>query len=217
MAQIIRVKPGLQVAQDGTYPELRGGRKGSLTAQDIGGRYEEATYRGLLYTLDAAAYTIVAGNAPGQALGTALFIVGVWNPPNSGKNLSILRVSSGHTSGTPGGPLVYEFVPNMSLVSSTPTGTIQSAFLGSAVASVAKAMNGVILAVLPADTTTTTKRLGMHGGPAAVAAGAGNYGLTDEVAGAIIVPPATLFGLGATAAGTTDIVGATIWWEEIPL
>lgn len=50
---------------------------------------------------------------------------------------------------------------------------------------------------------------------AAIAAGAGNYSVFDDVAGSFIVSPGCFFGLMATAVGTSHIVGSTLQWEEI--
>src|SRR6266550_4393786 len=86
MAQIIRVKPGVVTAGDGTYPELRGARKGGLVSQDVGGRYEEGSYRGAMF---------YAANTAAQALSVASSTytgLVVQNPVGSGKNLSILEI-----------------------------------------------------------------------------------------------------------------------------
>ena len=88
---IFRVKTGPQVAQDGTYPELRGSRKGGLVSQDVGSRFEEACYRGTLFStgtsvaaLSAATILLTASAQP---------ILGVWNPLNSPVNLVILQAA----------------------------------------------------------------------------------------------------------------------------
>ena len=86
MAQIIRVKPGVVTAQDGTYPELRGARKGGLVSQDVGGRYEEGSYRGaMFYAVNTAAQALSVASSTYTGLVLA-------NPVGSPKNLVLLEV-----------------------------------------------------------------------------------------------------------------------------
>src|SRR6266550_1523764 len=90
---IIRVRPGVAVANDGTYPEWRGSRKGASGVQDLGGRYEEATYRGVVYSLSTAGagQTQAGANLFSTAIASFQPIVGVYNPSNSSVRLSILK------------------------------------------------------------------------------------------------------------------------------
>jgi hypothetical protein len=71
----------------------------------------------------------------------------------------------------------------------------------------------VIFARSDAATTAFTQ-VGIHGGPAAVAAGAGLYSVIDEVAGRIIVPPLCAWGLAQIGASTA-VVQTTIYWAEV--
>lgn len=207
-------KVGPRVASDTTDIELRSDRTGAQVVTDAHGRYHEGAARGQIFSLDSDAVTLASANTTKGALGTLKFIVGFWNPPNSGKVCSILRATVATTSGTPAGPYFYNFVPNMSTVSSASTGTVRSMYLGSAAASVVRPQVNVALAVLPADTTTVGIQLGTLGGPAAVAATGTVLSVAEEVAGSIIVPPGTLFGITCVGAGTTHIVQSTLVWEE---
>lgn len=208
-------KVGPRNGADNTDLELRGDRTGSQVVTDAHGRYHEGAVRGVVFTLDSDSVTLAAANATKGALATLKFINGFWNPPNSGKVCSILRATVATVSGTPAGPYFYNFIPNMSTVSSASTGTVRSMFLGSAAASIVRPQVNVALAVLPADTTTTGIQLGTLGGPSAVAATGVISSVAEEVAGAIIVPPGTLFGITCVGAGTSHVVQSTLVWEEV--
>jgi hypothetical protein len=200
---------------DGVVPITRMGKQGNLLADPIHGRYYEQAYRGNLFVMDSDSVTLAAANASKTALATVKLINGFFNPSTSGKNAVILFASIATTSGTPGGPYFYNFLAD-STINSAATGTIRSTNLGASYTSVMTAQTGVILANVGAA-TTALKQLGVIGGPAAVAAGAGLYTAIDEVAGRIIVPPGVVFGLTCLAAGTTHIVQSTLMWEEVPI
>ncbi len=215
---IIRVKPGVVAVNDGTYPELRGSRKGGASVQDIGGRYEEAAYRGVLF---------YAANTAAQALSVASSTftgLVVQNPGGSGKNLSILEiiwatslaitglgsVVLGYGASTTAGALIALTTGNSSGPSGAP------ALLGSGAKSVAN-VGASCTSASPAGVATTAPTivrplLGMSW----ITAGTTQtqVQVKDEVAGAIIVPPGFQIYLEAI---TTAVTGfGYISWEEIP-
>jgi hypothetical protein len=210
---IIRIKPGVVTAQDGTYPELRGARKGGLVSQDVGGRYEEGAYRGAIFGVgqtSAAALT---------AVGTGVTGLTLFNPTGSGKNLSLLDVSVAFTPltlATVGITVVLAGVAQ----AATPTGltvlTAASTLVGGGNLPVAKTYSAATLTTAPIilrvvgnwqSTVLTTS-----GGATAVAAL-----LKDEVAGAIIVPPGAVICLAGIGTVADASVIASMTWEEIPL
>lgn len=177
----------------------------------------QAALENRLFLMDSDAVTLAAANTTKSAMATAKFINGFLNPRGSNVNASILHAIVATTSGTPAGPYFYNHYPIVGNRSSAITGTIRSGFLSSgASGSKMEAQTGVVLATLPAD-TAALNQLGVLGGPAAIAAGAGIYTAFDEVAGRIVVPPGFFFGIMAAGAGTTHIVQSTVCWEEIPL
>lgn len=213
---IIRVRPGTTTAQDGTYPELRGTRKGGAGTQDIAGRYEEASYRGAMF---------YAANTAAQALSVASSTytgLVVQNPAGSGKNLSILEIMwatsltftgvgsvvLGWGGTTTAGVPVALTTGN----SSGPTGL--PTLLGSNATSVAKVGASCTWSVNGAGAAPTILRP-MFGVPWITAVSQSWTQYKDEVAGALIVPPGVQIGIEAI---TTAVTGfAYISWEEITL
>lgn len=201
----------------GTPSPFTAGRSGASRVQDAHGRYYDAAVENRLLWLDSGAVTIAAANVTGAALGTLAFINGFYNPVGSGVIASVRRVVQATVSGTPGGPLLYNFVVPGARVASTPTGSWRPSNLSTmlpAKTALVPLVN-VVLSTIPADTTTVGTACGVAGGPAAVAAGAGVYSAADELDGSIQIPPGTAWGLVASAAGTTHIVRTAICVEEV--
>jgi hypothetical protein len=214
MSEVQRVGP--ITGTQGSPVPFTGGIYGASRVQESHGRRFGPAVEGRLLILDSGSVTLAAANISKAAMGTAAFANGFYNPPGSGKNISILRTVIATVSGTPGGPFFYNFYNTNANLTSTKTGLIRSSIVANALdgATVARPLVNVVLATTPAD-TTALNQLGVVGGPAAIAAGAGIYHVVDEVEGAIIVPPGTLFGIMALAAGTTHIIQSTIVYEEL--
>lgn len=216
MAQIIRTKPGPVVAQDGTYPELRGGRTGEALTADAHGRYQEASYRGtMFYAVNTAAQALSVASSTYTGLA-------VQNPVGSGKNLALLElifiptiaetgvgaVILGWGGSTSAGVPVVLTTGN----SSGPTGL--STLIGSNAASVAKVGASCTWSVNGASAAPTYLRplISMQYG---TAVGLNTLAFKDEIAGGLIVPPGVQVGVQAI---TTAITGITyLSWEEISL
>ena len=85
---IIEGKPGPVTLQDGAMAAVRLGKDGALAAQDAHGRYQEAVYRGNVFTA-----CNVAAQALSVALTTTYTGLVIANPIGSGKNLVILSAN----------------------------------------------------------------------------------------------------------------------------
>jgi hypothetical protein len=173
--------------------------------------YSTLNQNAFVFTAFVNGVTLAATHASPLTAGTGTPILSIYNPANSGRNIHLLRSKSTTTSGTPGGPLLWNVIPNpanITAASSVPSSNI----IGGAAASVAK---------LWVNTATTGSTVGtpfrVLGGPAAVAAGAGLYNFEEEHKGDIIIPPGSMLALAATAAGTTHIVSAWTTWAELPI
>lgn len=198
----------------GTPAPFTAGFSAAQRVADAHARYMQAVIEGRAFALDSDSVTLAAANVTKTALGTAKFINGFYNPVGSGRNAVLWSAHIATVSGTPGGPYFWNFVNTSNLTSAT-TGTIRNLLLaGAPVGSAMQAQAGVVLAATPASTAALTQ-LGVMGGPAAIAAGAGLYDAYEEVAGQIIVPPGIAIGLMCLAAGTTHVVQSTLRWEEI--
>lgn len=195
----------------------RYGNQGDQICSNLHGLYYEQNYNGNLFCMDSDSVTLAAANATKGALATVKLINGFFNPLTSGKNAVIIACNIGTVSGTAAGPFYYNFLQD-STINSASTGTIRSPYLtlSPALASLMTPQTGVVV-TNAAGGTTALKQLALMGGPAAIAAGAGNYSNFDFVDGKIIVPPGVLFGVTCTGAGTTHIVQSTLMWEEVPV
>lgn len=206
---------GPQVLSSGVQANVRLDATGSICVSESRGRFTEQAYRGNIYFLDSDSVTLAAANATKGAMATIKLVNGFFNPLNSGKLACILRAHVATTSGTPAGAYFYNYISGLNMTN-TVTGTAKPSYLGTSATS---AMLGAVNVVLTATggPTTALNQLGVLGGPAAIAAGAGLYDAIDEVGGCIIVPPGTIFGIAALGAGTSHIVQSTLVWEEIPI
>lgn len=200
----------------GTFKPFTSGPSGAQRTQDAHARYTQAVLEGRVFFMDSDSVTLAAANTTKGALGTVKLINGFYNPAKSNKIAVINRVVAATVSGTPAGPLLYGALAYGGSITSAATGSIRNALTLATNGSAMTPQTGVVIAATPADTTTVLAQIGTMGGPAAIAAGAGIYSQTDEVAGLIVVPPGCLFGIVATGAGTTHVVQTSIYWEEIP-
>ncbi len=214
MADLMLGQVGIQYPADGTNPPVRLGKSAEVMVSELQPRFYEQAYRGLLFSLDSGSVTAVAANASGQAMGTAKFLNGFVNPMGSGKNAVIVGANVATVSGTPGGPILYEISAGPGTFTTAATGTIRPGLISGAGASLMKPVVMVALAALDADTTALVQ-IGTLGGPAAIAAGAGNNSIYDAVDGKIIIPPGYAFGICTTATGTSHVMQSTLYWIEV--
>ena len=202
---------------DGTGGPQIGDREGNTKAVLGHAEYTEPTRRGKFFTLAANAYTIVAANATTGAIGTFKPIVGFYNPLGSGVNAVIVNHKEFHTSGTPGGPLIWNFFCGVNWNSAV-GGTIYNDLLSNLTPNGSSmiAQNNTAVTTNPAI-TTAMNAFGVAAGPAAVAVatGTGETGTNNDDKGQIAVPPGCLLALASTATGTSDVVSASITWEEV--
>lgn len=201
---------GPQKVSDGALGIARLGRLGDTIISELQGKYGELVSRGQVFCFGAAAVTYAAtGNTP-LAAGTGVPVVGILNPANSTVNCQILGVWITTTSGTPGGPFYWNVIPNPTGITAAGSTPISLLTFNSA-GSVAKAFANAALTGSAAATY-----LRPIGGPAAVAAGAGLYGVAEDTAGGIVVQPGAFAGVAGTAVGTSHVISSGMIWAEIP-
>lgn len=194
-------------------------QSGALRIADAHARFHESSVARRRFLMDSDSITAAAAHATKGALATVKFLNGFYNPAGSKVLAVIERAKVATVSGTPAGPYFYNYITDL-VINSAATGTIRNAYLMSPTSSNSGSsmtpQTNVVLAAIGGPTTALTQ-LGVLGGPAAIAAGAGLYSADDLVDGAIIIPPGTLFGICATGAGTSHVVQSTLQWEEVPL
>jgi hypothetical protein len=196
-----------------------GGFQGDQWASELHGRFYTLAYNGMLFIQDSDSVTLAAANTTKGAAGTIKLINGFLNPAGSGVNAEIIATVTTFTSGTPTGAIVYnaQTLPPGIGLTNVATGTIRSSIINTISPGISKmtAETGVVIARSDSATTAFTQ-VGVQGGPAAVAAGAGLYSVLDECAGRYIIPPGTIFGLAQVGASTA-LVQTTMFWSEIAI
>lgn len=222
---IIRVKPGPLVAQDGTYPEWRGNRKGAGTVQDIGGRYEEAAYRNNIYSITTAGagQAQAAANLFSTAIATFQPIVGLYNLSTSPVRLSILKawvgISAYPTAATITGSFMWVVSGGQNAITQAGTVPVSNSTFkqqgSQAIGLVNQALTGATGSLLVLRPLAATLPGALQG---TVAGDTPGYPIIEEqVEGSIIVPPAGVLAIANGITGTTSTFVAGITWEEIPL
>ncbi len=207
---INQIQVGPQVAGAGTLPIARALNDASAGVSDTHGRYQEAVYRGGVFTLNAtaAAPTAYVGASGGSPL------LAIMNPLSSAKNLVILgamvanRVAAS-AAGTVGINLWGGVSVNPTGTQTNPTNMLSLTAAGSAArgfVNTATTGSTAIAQIMPLATYYWATAAAAFMSPAYF-----------DVAGLIIVVPGNMVALGATAALTSATWDATLVWEEIPV
>ena len=205
-----------QLKPDGTSGPQISDREGNLKAALGHAEYTEVARRGKVYTLAANAYTIIGANVSNIVIGAWKPIVGFYNPLGSGVNAVLVNSRAFRTSGTSGGPLLWAFFCGQNW-SSTVSGTIFNNLLSNNTpnGSAMIAQNNTAVGTTP-SISNSLNILGTFGGPDTTALGAGGEaGHSEDLKGQIVVPPGCLLGLAATATGTSEVINASLSWEEV--
>lgn len=182
-----------------------------MAAQDVvqkHGRYHDGAIDGRIFHASTAA----TGVAPGTAIGTTGAFT-LHNPLGSAVNIAILVASMGYISGTLGAGVVWHLV-NLDPSAAAPTGTAITERPGKVTggAGLGIALTTSTLAVAPAIIRPFCS-LGASLASTAVQP----WMATEDVGGAIVLPPGCSYTLHATAAaGTSPLVAFGVTWEEIP-
>jgi hypothetical protein len=194
---------GPQTLSDGAFALLRMGRSGELILQELHGQFYETTKRGNVFR----AVTAIAGVAPGTALGaTAAFAL--FNPPNSGKDLVVIRAFCGKLSGTLGDGTIFA-CQNILPGQAAPTGTVITP-LAANLSNAKSVATALTTATLPATPTAIDGLFTIEGGVI--------QNPEVDVKGGLIVTPGGILSLeGIAAAGAAPLVFFGMAWEEVPV
>lgn len=202
---------GPQTLADGAKALPRLGRSGESVVQHLHGMRYEIVKRGNVFS----AATAVAGVDHGSSLATSPPFC-LYNPANSGVELSILSATMGYVSGTLGaGVIVYAVSSNPS--GTAPTGTAispvnQKSF--SATGSKAQAFTTATVATAP-----TLLRPAWNVSAELATTALAAFAVKDDANGEILVPEGGFVVLQGVcgAAGTTPRVMFGMTWEEVPV
>lgn len=208
---------GQQTNKDGSNLIItRVGNGGEVIMSPLRAKYFEDTHRENGFIIDSDSVTLAAANATKSAAGTIKLIVGVWNPKGSGVNLEIIKGIVHTESGTPAGGFYWNYMDLGGVtLTNVPTGTIRNRKIGGR-NSVVSPQTGVVLTRADSGTGAFTQ-LAVLGGPTAVAATGAVEDAVDEVDGKIIVPPGVVIGICCKGAGTSHVVQASMYFNEVPI
>lgn len=175
-------------------------------------KYQAAVLAGNVYTgtVKSATVTVTTDTSPLPATsGRAL--LGVYNPPGSGKRLSVLRIGTATVSGTPGGPFYLNVMPPSVLLTGVPTLPVNNRDF-----TIGGGVGKVFAAFVPINAAILTELRPIGGVNAAAVAG--SIGSTQEdVDGMISIPPGGMLTIQSHAVGSTHIMSAYITWEEVSI
>lgn len=225
---LAEIRAGATLLSDGTVAPARATRVGAMAVASAQGRYYEQAARGNIFSL---VMTASATNAPAaNNLLSALAAAGVvsfalWNPPGSGKNLSLLKLGVMPISGTPpvGGLWhgIMATCPTIaSAIAAAPVGFFGCNNAGMAAASVARgvvtAAGNTALTGCSLPTILRMSDLNLSAGTLASQNSNGQKGI-EYIDGDIVLPPGTGWVPVWSTAGTTFLFGIAVTWEEIPV
>jgi hypothetical protein len=199
---------------------------GAQRITDAHGRFFEAASRGFLFSAGMTVTSISNVTFTTATLGaTGTPIVGVWNPMNSGKNLSILQVrlqivnTAATTTGHAG--LMWCTSVNQSAITTgiTPLSRLSLSSTGA----VGKGYAGTALTGLSGSLVVqeVSGLSGMLPNYSFVQTAAGTVATIpsniDNIDGAFVVPPGGVLALLCTTTPVAVSAASSIMWEEIPI
>jgi hypothetical protein len=215
-----QARVGLNVQPDGSAMPLRATRMGGLANADSQGHYYEQASRGNLFHLCLPAWTttIAAGNINAAAAAASTQFA-LWNPPNSGVRLSLLKFGVFPISGTAPVPSVFH---SLSVTAPTIASALSGATApicadGSAKQPSARYVAHAAGTAITGSTALVIIRAADLFITAGAAANLMGGKVLEYVDGDITLPPNTCWVPTWAAAGTTFLGGYSITWEEIPL
>lgn len=204
---------------DGTTPPT--GRQGHTGESIVGmahGKYFEAASRGLLFGACSQ-----AGVAPGTALGTTAAFA-LYNPPTSGKRLSVCKVSLGYVSGTLGAGVMFHCVNVMvagtALPAAPSSGTALTVYSRGVGLPPSAASNAATASAMTGATVTQPIAMRPFCSFNAILASTatGIFFVSEDVNGEFVIYPGYCYQLQSIAAsGSTPLVAIGATWEEVPL
>lgn len=204
----IQGQSGPQILSDGVNTTVRTGRTGEINTSDAHARYQEAIYRGNVYSLSAAAAAPTA--YVGAAAGVPL--LSIHNPTGSGKILVLLAVMIGGRATATGAGTTDLMV--WSGPSATPTGTATVPINQLSLVAGASVGRGAVNTALTSS-TALTNNFPLFSYYWATAAGAILSPSLFELGGLIVAAPGNQFNVGVSVALTSATYDVAMIWEEI--
>lgn len=222
MATNIAGQVGPTAVADGSKGvEFRQARTADMVISEGHGRFWEPCSRNTLYGFGISNTTLSTTTAIATGVtATATPIIGLWNPPSSPVNLVVLQATIvvttiGATAVAPGGFMwLVSSGQNNITTGSTPINA-KTLVAGGSVAkvfSVSTALTGLVGGLVTYRVAAITC---MNAAGAATAVSLVQGQITDNVDGAIIVPPGGVLAMMNQVSTTTNSVSTSILWEEV--
>lgn len=177
-------------------------------------KYQAAVEAGNVYIASVKSVTVTATTdiSPLPAT-TGRALLAVYNPPGTGKRLSILRINISHVSGTPGGPLYLDIVPPSTLITGIPTLPINARDF-----TAGGGVGKVFAAFVPVNAIVGVMLRPLGGFAAvAIATASAPASHNEDIDGSISVPPGGMLAITAHATGTSHILSGSIIFEEVTI
>jgi hypothetical protein len=199
---------GPQFGSTGAPKPFNCGSTGAQRVGDAHGRYLQAVMENRAFSVSvaAAAPTAYVGAAGGTPL------LGIFNPPNSGKVLAILMATiamrAAATAAGQAGLAIWSGPTATPTMASIPTNQLSGAKSGSSASASINAANTSSTALALAAALATYYW--------ATAAGAFMAPGLFDIAGIVVVPPGAMAALGLTVVPTSVTADASLIWEELP-
>ena len=192
-----------------------------MIATELLPRNYGAVYNGWEFSFSSASITAsgaAGGNGnttatPATLLVSASPAFALWNPPGTGKNAVVKKVGALNISGTPNGPLYWNYGSFVTGITATAS-TVVPGLIGGSNASVMKVYSGVVTTGSPAGTAYK-----LACGFSQVAAIADNMGTPfyEETGGDMIVPPGVWLALASAGTGASHVFQVSVSWLELPI
>lgn len=194
---------GVQNNSDGSTPITQQfDQQGAALVTELHARYYQQTVRGNVFSVNTQGTAITTT----AALATTWTGLGISNPANSGKNLSILKFSA--TQFAVGAASTIGLAGGLGVLAASLTP--QSRMLGGGQVSVANASAGATI-----STPLLIATFGSVGSLATTGYGV-EPGLFVDLEGSLVVPPGS-FVVTYTSIVTTSALNFGFTWEEIPI
>jgi hypothetical protein len=211
---LIKGEVGLKNAGNGSSAAASQGNQGELLVSELLPRYSQLVLAGKVFRTVSNAVTVTATTdiSPLPA-NTGRPILSVGNPLSSNKVFVMLASGVATISGTPGGPILWNSLANVSSITAATNATAINALVGGPTNSASKIWNATAITGSSAGVLR-----GVAASIAAVAA-TGNSGNAwagdNDMNGIDIITPGNGLLMAAYATGTTHIISAWAVWAEL--
>ena len=218
---------GQSSKQIGPFINPSAGEFGDTLVSEYQARFYEANYRGQLFSIGCPLTALTSATATAAQLSAASqLIVGVWNPPTSGKNAVILQAMLMDELNNVTGVALADFVwvgsvgntanltaglspLNRSTLASS--GSSMKAFTLST-ASLCTGLTNTLVILEPGDFATPSSMVTTSVTAATLIPGVPSV---QNVDGSLIVPPGGILGIMNQISVTTHSVAARLLWAEV--